>query len=84
MRTNAAHLGAKLLARFGTILRHGSDGLKVKRGCRALLLQSRRLELDAHRAGGTGRSTANKLCVCETAAPEEPHTLLELVDESGA
>jgi hypothetical protein len=53
-----AHLVAKLLDGLRTVLRHGSDDLKVKRGGRALLLQRRSLELDAHRAGGTGRSTA--------------------------
>jgi hypothetical protein len=49
---------AKLLDGLCTVLCHGSDDLKVKRGGRALLLQRRSLELDAHRAGGTGRSTA--------------------------
>jgi hypothetical protein len=58
MWMKAAHLVAKLLDGLCTVLCHGSDDLKVKRGGRALLLERRSLELDAHRAGGTGRSTA--------------------------
>jgi hypothetical protein len=58
MWMKATHLVAKLLDGLRTVLCHGSDDLKVKRDGRALLLQRRSLELDAHRAGGTGGSTA--------------------------